>query len=549
MKKVKTISIVVLALIALIYYYLELPAINIHAAGFWKFFIVLFILAALLFGWKSLKKGVLGKSISLGDLKFLMQDRAIRFCLIIAGGLIVIYLIGSLLSSTIVNAAKYQQLLPVEEGVFAEDVKEVNYSQIPLLDRSSATILGNRTMGSLVDLASQFVVATDYTQINYQDKPVRVSPLEYASFIKWFTNYSDGIPAYIKIDMATQDTELVRLSEGMRYTPFDYFFRNLERHLRLKYPTYIFNSICFEIDDEGTPMWVCGVKKFNIGLFGGVTIGRVVICNAITGECQDFAVEDAPTWIDNAYNASLLVELYDYYGTLKHGWFNSIFGQRDCLQTTNGYNYLAIDDDVWVYTGVTSITSDQSNVGFVLINQRTMETKYYQVEGAIEDSAMSSAEGQVQNLGYVATFPLLLNVNGEPTYFLALKDDAGLVKKYAMMNVRKYQNVAIGDTVSQCEKNYLALMKESGIVDDVPDANGTVTGVIDIFFDMVSEGNSHVLLTLTGANDPAVTSDTIFDVNVAELMNVITFKSGDSVTLEYYQENGVYVVTAIAKGN
>ena len=143
---------------------------------------------------------------------------------------------------------------------------------------------------------------------------------------------------------------------------------------------------------------------------------------------------------------------------IEHGFFNSVLGQKDCLNTTDGYNYLAIDDDVWVYTGVTSITGDQSNVGFVLMNQRTMETKFYEIEGATERSAMSSAEGQVQNLHYMATFPLLLNISGEPTYFIALKDDAGLVKKYAMVNVQKYQIVAIGDSVSQCQENYNELL-------------------------------------------------------------------------------------------
>ena len=157
----------------------------------------------------------------------------------------------------------------------------------------------------------------------------------------------------------------------------------------------------------------------------------------------------APEWIDRAYSADLLVQLFDYYGTLKHGFFNSVLSQKDCLKTTDGYNYLALEDDVWMYTGVTSVNGDQSNVGFVLSNQRTMETKYYTVEGATESSAMSSAEGQVQNLKYTATFPLLLNISGEPTYFIALKDDAGLVKKYAMVNVQKYQIVAIGDKIGR----------------------------------------------------------------------------------------------------
>ena len=233
----------------------------------------------------------------------------------------------------------------------------------------------------MVDMVSQFEVDDLYSQINYQDRPVRVSPLKYASIIKWLTNNSEGIPAYMKIDMATQDTELVKLDEGMKYTTSDHFNRNIYRHLRFRYPTYIFNDLSFEVDEEGTPYWICPVKKYNIGLFGGVTIGRVVLCNAITGETEDYAVEDAPQWIDRAYSADLLVELYDYHGTLQHGFINSVFGQKDCLVTTDGYNYLAIDDDVWVYTGVTSITGDQSNVGFVLMNQRTMETRFMKWRG------------------------------------------------------------------------------------------------------------------------------------------------------------------------
>ena len=431
--KVKLLAVIGIILLASIYYYVTLPAINIHSSDFWMFFIVIIIIAALIY--------IRRKKLNRYELK---NSKGVKIILGILVVVVAAYLIGTLLSSPIVNAKKYQKLLDVKDGEFTKDIEELSFDQIPLLDRDSAAILGNRKMGSMVDMVSQFEVDDLYSQINYQDQPVRVSPLRYASVIKWLTNQKEGIPAYIKIDMATQNTELVKLKEGMKYTTSDHFNRNIYRHLRFKYPTYIFNDLSFEIDDDGVPYWICPVKKFNIGLFGGTTIGRVVLCNAITGETKDYKIEDAPEWIDRAYSADLLVELYDYYGSLKHGYFNSILGQKDCLKTTTGYNYLAIDDDVWVYTGVTSVSGDQSNVGFVLMNQRTMETKFYGIEGATEDSAMSSAEGQVQNLKYRATFPLLLNISGEPTYFIALKDDAGLVKKYAMVNVQKYQIVAIG---------------------------------------------------------------------------------------------------------
>ncbi|HJA65007.1 hypothetical protein B5F07_00420 [Lachnoclostridium sp. An169] len=530
--KMKILAALIVLAVLGIYYYVALPALNIHSTQFWVFLIVVIVLAAALF----IKK----KDLSPSELK---QSTGLKVILGILAVVVVVYLGGTLLSSPVVNADKYQKLMTVENGEFAEDIEELSFDQIPLLDRDSATLLGNREMGSMVDMVSQFEVDELYSQINYQNRPVRVSPLKYASLIKWFTNQGEGIPAYIKIDMATQDTELVKLDEGMKYTASDHFNRNIYRHLRFRYPTYIFNDLSFEVDDEGTPYWICPVKKFNIGLFGGVTIGRVVLCNAITGETTDYAIEDAPQWIDRAYSADLLVELYDYYGALKHGFLNSVLGQKDCLQTTEGYNYLAIDDDVWVYTGVTSITADQSNVGFVLMNQRTMETKFYEVEGATEASAMSSAEGQVQHLHYTATFPLLLNISGEPTYFIALKDDAGLVKMYAMVNVQKYQIVAVGDTVSACEASYTNLMYENGIQEVEEDTREvqTVTGAVTKIAQSVVDGNSHFYLMVEGSDD-------IFDVPVTEFIDIIRYDVGDVLTIEYRKGEQTNTVVSVKPG-
>lgn len=515
--KAKIIAVLGILILAAVYYYAALPAINLHSMDLWMFLIVLLVVIGLLYIAKRKP-----------DKYELKHSKGVKLYLGLIAAVVIVYLLGSLLSSPIVNASKYQKLLTVSDGEFTKDIEELSFDQIPLLDRDSATILGNRKMGSMVDMVSQFEVDELYSQINYQNQPVRVSPLRYASLIKWFTNQKEGIPAYIKIDMATQDTELVKLSEGMKYTTSDHFNRNIYRHLRFRYPTYIFNELSFEIDEDGVPYWVCPVRKYNIGLFGGITVGRVVLCNAVTGETTDYAIEDVPQWIDRAYSADLLVELYDYYGTLKHGYFNSILGQKDCLMTTDGYNYLAIDDDVWVYTGVTSVSGDQSNVGFVLMNQRTMETKFYEVEGATEDSAMSSAEGQVQNLKYTATFPLLLNISGEPTYFIALKDDAGLVKKYAMVNVQKYQIVAIGDTVGGCESAYNDLMYENGIKVEEADTREieTMTAAITRIAQGVIDGNSHFYIMLEG-------SDEIFDVSVVDFIDIIKYNEGDVVTIEY----------------
>lgn len=513
----KLIGILIVILLACIYYYVTIPAINIHSSEFWIFIILLIVALLVYYIWKRR----LGKD----EIK---QSKVVKGILFVLLGVVLIYGVGTLLSSPIVNAKKYQKLLTVKDGEFTKDIEELSFDQIPLLDKDSATILGNRKMGSMVDMVSQFEADDIYSQINYKDNPVRVTPLRYASIIKWFTNRSEGIPAYIRINMANQNTELVKLDKGMKYVNSEYFNRNIYRHLRFAHPTYIYGDLSFEIDDDGVPYWIAPVKKYNIGLFGGETIGKVVICNAITGETTTYKTTDVPEWVDRVYSADLLVNLFDYYGTLKHGFFNSVLSQKDCLKTTDGYNYLALDDDVWMYTGVTSVNGDQSNVGFVLSNQRTMETKYYECEGATEASAMSSAEGQVQNLKYTATFPLLLNISGEPTYFIALKDDAGLVKKYAMVNVQKYQIVAIGDSVSQCEDNYLNLLLSNGVKEEAKDDREieTITGEITKIAQAVIDGTSHYYLMIDGSED-------IFDVSVVDYIDVVRCEAGQTVTMEY----------------
>ena len=535
---------IALLLVAGIYYYVAIPAINIHSTGFWTFLLAVMVLILALYAMRKVRS--------------VQEVNESKFLKIGAGAVLlvlVVYGVGALLSSPVVNAKKYQKLMEPETGNFTEDIEQINYEQIPLLDKDSAGLLGNRKMGSMVDMVSQFEVSDLYSQINYKGRPVRVTPLVYASFIKWVTNQKEGIPAYITIDMATQNTELVKLSEGIKYSEAEYLNRNIYRHLRFQYPTYIFDQLSFEIDDNGVPYWICPVKKYTIGLFGGQTIGRVVLCNAVTGECQDMPVEDCPTWVDRVYPADLLIQLYDYHGTLVNGFINSVLGQKGCLKTTEGYNYLAMDDDVWVYTGVTSVSGDRSNVGFVLMNQRTRETKYYEVAGAEEYSAMESAEGQVQNLGYKATFPLLLNIANEPTYFIALKDDAGLVKKYAMVNIQKYQNVAIGDTVAECEKSYRKLIGGKNSKQAAESAD-QVSGKIKRIAQAVIDGNSHFYVALEAEglelSGPSAREDLpdplIFDVPVADYPEIITYDVGDPIRLEFTADVPACQVLSLDEG-
>lgn len=525
MKKNKLVSIVITLIVWFVMFYSALPAINIQSQEFWSFAISLIVVAAVINSYSLIKSMVENKE------GIPLRERLKQFkkIIIVILAFVVIYGGGTLLSSPIIRASAYKNLLDVKTSDFKEDIKEVNYSQIPLLDKDSAALLSERKMGSMIDMVSQYEVSNFYTQINYKEKPMRVTPLEYGSVIKWLTNRSTGIPAYVQIDMASQDVELIKLENGIKISPSEHFGRNLDRFLRFRYPTAMFRSKNFEVDDNGTPYWICPIATKKIGLFGGTDIKGAVLLNAITGEHKYYDVSEVPTWVDKVYDAELLVQQYNYHGVLTNGYINSIFGQRGCLQTTEGYNYIALDDDVWVYTGITSVTGDESIVGFVLMNQRTKETKYYQISGAKEISAMRSAEGQVQHLGYLATFPLLLNVGGEPSYFIALKDEAGLVKKYAMVNIEKYQIVAIGDSISECDKNYKALLTDNGITTAPIKEEAGYSGVVENVWNVVIDGNTYYYFQLDKYNQ-------LFEIAAKNDISVVKIVKGDTVAIQGYDE-------------
>ena len=450
------INLAVTVVFGLVYFYAELPALNFHAE---EFYVFVFLLCAVYCVSAVLTSGFQGEGVK-GYVGFVKKQCVVPFFVFLA--LIAAIALGSISSWVVLRAGAYSKLLTIENGDFTADIEEISYDQIPMVDKESAQRLATRKLGELADMVSQFEIREDYTQINYQGRPVRVASLVYADLVKWFTNRSEGLPAYLIVDMVTQDVEVVRLEEGIRYTTAEHFGRNLNRHLRFHYPTYMFANPVFEINEEGEPYWVCPRMVKTIGLFGGTDIQGAVLVNAVTGESQYY--EEVPSWVDQVYVADLIMEQYDYYGMYANGFLNSIFGQRDVKVTTDGYNYIAIGDDVYMYTGVTSVTSDQSNIGFLLSNQRTKETKFYTVAGATESSAQASAQSQVQQMRYIATFPLLLNVADQPTYFMALKGEDGLVKMYAMVNVQQYSIVSTGATVAACETSYRQALADNGII-------------------------------------------------------------------------------------
>ncbi|MDY4969458.1 MAG: CvpA family protein [Lachnospiraceae bacterium] len=543
--------ILISAIIIFILFYLELPPLNPRSEHFWSFLFQCVVVLLIINGFGVIKDILTTLHVDgihgVGGLNLKETSKPFLLGALLLIAIIVIQFAGGIIGHPFFHSGAYAGLIEVEDGDFAADVAELSMNQIPVVDKDSAQRLGNRKLGEMSDLVSQFEIMDMYTQINYQGTPYRVTPLQYGDMIKWFTNRSQGIPAYVMVNMVTQETSLKRLDEGMKYSPSEYFFRNINRHLRFAHPTLIFDfeDISFEINEEGTPFWVAPVISYRIGLWSGKDVSGVVLVNAITGEDQYYELEDIPAWVDQVFISSLIVNQLDYYGMYQNGYINSMFGQKGVRQTTAGYNYIAIGDDVYLYTGVTSVTSDESNIGFMLVNLRTKEAKYYTVPGATEASAMASAQGQVQQMNYTATFPLLLNISDRPTYFMSLKDAAGLVKMYAFVDVEQYQVVGTGTTVKAAMANYAtALGVENGeIAPDSTQNSGSeensaqeetealipeasVSGTISAVSSAVVGGNTRYYFLLDG-------DENIYTASITLDASLPFLKAGDSVTFEY----------------
>ncbi len=539
------ISLIGTVIGAFVTYYFMLPPLNFKSTDTYMYFgIVAAIFIGLLF--------VLSGAFIKPEYTEYVKKRSIVPVAVIAV-LVLVVGIGMLPSIVVFRAKSYSEIIDVnEETNFVKDIEEADFSAVPVLDDLAASVLANRTLGDLasIDAISQFDVSTQMSQINYKNEPVKVTTLAYGDIIKWFKNTGEGLPGYVVVNMVTQKAELKILPEGeyIKYSIHEHFGKYLMRHVRFAYPTYIFDMPHFEIDEEGKPYWLCPVLDKTIGLFGGTDVKGVVIVDAVTGEMAEYTAEEVQNsaelqWIDGIYSANLLVEQFDYYGQYQNGFINSLLGQEGVRLATEGSNFLAQNDDVYLYTGVTSAGNDQAIIGFVLINMRTKDANFYAVSGAKEKSAQSSAQGDVQDYAYAATFPILLNISGEPTYFMSLKDKDNLVKRYAMVNVENYQVVVTGVTIAECMDAYAKKLKQNNITIDVDidkiesetGNNGAenntpetelikVKGAITDIRTAVMNGESVYFLELDGKG-------VYYSIKASDEEMVVIMSKGDSVTI------------------
>lgn len=531
------IATLIALLVGAIGYYLFLPPLNLQAKSFWIFLTVVIAAFTVPFcimdavgrnEWLFPKNG--GKIyIKKTDGKSGARLPIWAVAVILAPVLVLI--VGGIVSSTLFHAKAYAGIITVEEAVFEEDMPETDsVTNIALMDSDTAAVIGNRTLGSLANVVSQYGVAPSYTQINYLRTPKKVANLEYLGFFKWLGNRENGIPGYVMVDPVRNDAEYIELDTPLLYTESGYFGDDLERKLRFSYPTKIFDTVAFEIDEEGKPYYIVSCVKPQVAMFGAMDVTEVIIFDPTDGSSEIMPVDEAPEWIDCVYNGYLACEKYDWHGLLSGGFFNSVIGNVGCKQTTDDFGYIVIGDDVWYFTGVTSVTADESNIGFIISNARTGEYKFYPVVGAEEYSAMGAAEGEVQEKGYTASFPSLVNISGEATYIMVLKDAHSIVKLYALVNVENYSIVATGATQDEVMVQYKELLVQNDVIappeEEIPPEKEpqSVTVTVKDIRIVTIDGSSFLYLT---AEDGAVYKGSFRDDET-----LILIENGDSLSLK-----------------
>ena len=476
----------------------------------------------------------------------------------------------------------WQNALGSKKGITTITSLE-DFSSVPMIDKDVAANLANKTLGDLSDWVSQFVIDEAYsTQINYEGNPYRIFPLKYGDVFKWIQNTKEGFPAYLRVNMYTQEAEAFVLAENnlpnIQVSTSEYLNERLDRVLRFKFPTYMFGTPSLEIDETGHPYWVCERVDKTIGLVGGTDVIGVVLVDACDKDnIVEYTLDEIRNnkeiqWIDQIYSDDLLVQQYNYFGRYNGGFINAYIGQTGVKTTTTGSSYIASGDDVWLYTGVTSVTNDDSIIGFAIINQRTKEAVFQEISGTTESGAQTSAQGIVSDKGWNATFPLLLNIDGEATYFMALKDN-NVVKSYAMVSVERVQDAVRSEDdanpdLEACLKAYVSKVKASTkrelkIEYDavLPDALGgntdegktqnnnqntkpsllKVTGVITDIRTAVVNGNSIYYIAVD--NNPVY-----YSISTAEDDNVVILNVGDTVNISYVaSEEAIITAKTIAK--
>ncbi|MEY4926349.1 MAG: hypothetical protein RI894_785 [Bacteroidota bacterium] len=455
---------------------------------------------------------------------------------IIAFLLLYIFVIPFVTSAPIFHSARYRELMgEVKTGAdFSKHIAPISLDQVRVVDEDLAALLGDKIIGSQSALGSKVHLGS-FTIQKVGNGLFWVAPLIHSGFFKWFSN-QEGSTGYVMVSATDErDVRLVQEANGkpvhIRYQSGAYFLDYLPRYLYWHgYMTTGLTDYTFEIDDNGTPFWVVTTYTKRIGFSGNDATG-VITMNAATGEIAQYGISDAPAWIDRIQPADFINEQLDSWGEYVHGYWN--FSNEGKLTTTQ-YPTLVYGENnksYW-YAGLTSVGADESTVGFVLVDTRTKQATYYRQGGATEKAAQHSAEGKVQEKGYRATFPTPYNINGVPTYLMTLKDNAGLVKMFAMVAIGDYTTVGVGNTLQESLFSYKNGLTATGNKINAGSEKNQVTlnGTVSRITADLKNGMSYYYFMLRG-------SDKIF-IGTSQLsVELPLTREGDAITILFNNDN------------
>ncbi|ONI38236.1 hypothetical protein AN639_10090 [Candidatus Epulonipiscium fishelsonii] len=443
-------------------------------------------------------------------------------------------IIGFAFGSPIFRASAYHNLIgDVAESEFSADISPVSTKDVRLVDRGTAIRLGEKKIGEVPGLGSIAKLGIFNIQ-NVDGQLYWVAPLVHQSFIKWITNL-DGCTGYIMVSATNpQDVRFVQTINNepinIIYQPEAYLEQDLARHIYLNGNfTQGLTDFTFEINDSGEPYWVVTLYTNKIG-FNGANATGVVTVHAQSGEVNKYTIEDAPAWIDRIQPDNFIFDQLYNWGIYVDGFFNAVFGQQNVLVPTAGISLVyGSDGNSYWYTGMTSAGADEATVGFVLTNTRTKETKFYKQPGATEIAAQRSAEGKVQEKGYIATEPIMYNVSGIPTYVMSLLDKAGLIKMVAFVSVEDYSILGVGETTEEALRNYKSALASTGNDITIGSSVNSVTlyGVITRLNMDVQNGDTYYYLMLDSAPDKIFISTS----NISSELPLS--REGDDVSLSF----------------
>jgi len=519
----------VMMLISFLILYFGMPVLNYGFLGLPFALIVLLILWTVL-GQKAI-------SVVVIDQQFHVKRNVGKATLIVLGILVVyMTLLPALTSWALIRNQDYKALIgKVEVGEnLSNHMIPISLEKIRVVDQALAQQLGDKVLGSQPALGSQVTLGTFSIQ-KVNNELYWVAPLLHSGFFKWLSN-REGSSGYVMVNATNErDVKLVQQINGknvkIKYQPEAYFFDNLERSVYFKGYMFVgLTDYTFEIDDEGTPYWVISTFKKKVGFFGEDATG-VVVLNAQTGAIQQYDIADAPAWIDRIQPAAFVEKQLNDWGNYVKGYWN--FSNENKLQITESATLVYGEDNrAYWYTGLTSIGSDESTVGFVLVDTRTKKAVWYKQSGATEFAAQNSAKGKVQEKGYYASAPIPYNINNIPTYVMTLKDNGGLVKMFAMVAIEDYTVVGVGNTLRETLMAYKNAFNSTGgkLTAKSKSERNVLNAIITRINGDIKNGNTFYYFTLSG-------SQSIF-IGSSQVSNEFPITAiGDSVAVTFDNDN------------